>query len=124
MPGETILGGLWISLALSGAISAGAWTYFDAKARGSGSVSPLWGLAVAGFLPLVPVYLYLRTRIGDRDVAPTSTERTLAVWAIGAVFAILLAPIVAPPESVTVGWYLLGLFPVGILIGYGVVYRR
>lgn len=121
---EAVLAVLWLPIAISGVLTAGAWTYRDARARGMGTVSPIWGIAVAGFILLAPVYLVLRSRLGERDDPVSPTDRTLGVWSIGAVLSVVLAAVVAPPDPVTTGWYLLGLFPVGIIIGYAVVYRE
>ncbi len=121
---EVLLGTLWLPLAISGVMTAGGWTYLDAKARGSGKVSYLWGMAVTGFIPLVLGYLYFRSHIGDRESPTSPTERTLAVWAIGAIMAVIVAPLAAPPDPITQGWYLLGLFPVGIIVGYAIVNRE
>lgn len=124
MPGEAMLANLVLVLAILGVVTAGAWTYLDSRERGAGYIAPLWGLGVAGFIFLVIFYLYFRQFIGDRSSPPDAKERTLAVLSIGSLFAVAVSLFIPFPDAVTLGWYLLGLWPIGVLIGYAIVYRN
>lgn len=120
---EVALASLVFVLAVIGVAAAGVWTYHDASARGAGAIAPLWGLGVVGFIPLGLFYVHFRSHIGERATPPRGRETALAVTAIGSIFAAVLAPLVSPPDPVTMGWYALGLWPVGIFVGYGIVFR-
>lgn len=124
-----LLVNLTVLLGLLGMLAAGVWTFLDARARGSGKVAPLWGAGVAGFIPLGLFYLYFRRHIGERDGVPSSAENTAAVTAIGCLTASigslvggLVTSLFTAIDAVTLGWYALGLLPVGIILGYLVVY--
>lgn len=124
-----LLANLVILVGLVGMLSAGLWTYLDSSDRGAGKIAPLWGAGVAGFVPLAVFYLYFRGHIGARTEPPSTAEDTLAVTAIGCLFASIgalsggmITPLFAEIDAVTLGWYALGLLPVGIVLGYLVVY--
>lgn len=124
MSGEALLANLVLLLAILGVVTAGAWTYLDSRDRGAGYIAPLWGLGVTGFIFLGIFYLYFRRFIGKRATPPDARERTLAVLSIGSLFAVAVSLFIPFPDSVTLGWYLLGLWPIGILIGYAIIYRN
>lgn len=124
-----LLANLPILVGLLGMLSAGIWTYLDAGSRGTGKVAPLWGAGVAGFVPLAAFYLYVRSRLGERDQPPGSGEDAVGVLAIGCIFASIGALLggqvtaaMTQIDAATLGWYTLGLLPVGILLGYAIVY--
>lgn len=124
-----LLANLTIVLGLLGMLTAGSWTYLDARSRGAGSIAPLWGAGVAGFFPLALFYLYFRRQIGERSEPPSGSENALGVTAFGCLFASLgsllgglISPLFTTIDAVTLGWYALGLLPIGIVLGYLVVY--
>ena len=98
-----------------GPLAAGYWTYRDATVRGSERAG-LWGAGTALLLvPVLPLYLYLRRRLGPRRewgeydrLAGTVAAALLGGW--------LVTTTLAPPDPYTqVRW------SVPVAVGTGVL---
>jgi len=100
---------------LGGPLAAGYWTHRDATVRGSERAG-LWGAGAALLLvPVLPLYLYLRRRLGPRlewgehdRLSGTVATALLAGW--------LVTTVIAPPDPYTqVRW------AVPVAVGTGVL---
>lgn len=107
-----------VNVFLSGILLA-TWTFIDARERASERAFQ-WAVLAAFVVPVV-VYLLFRDRIGERGPM-RPRER-----AVGTVFCASLAgylsAIVSPPDPASWGLYALVFVPVGLVVGYALIWR-
>jgi len=104
-------------------LGLGSWIIADADARGS-NWPELWGAGCIVIPPLIFVYLFIRSRIGRRDEPLVRNERILGTAVLSSTVALVLSGILSPPDPFTRIFYYILLLPVGVLIGYWLVWRR
>lgn len=111
----------WLVIMLSGPLFLGAWIYIDARRRGSES-SVL--VAIGGACLLVPavIYFFRRDRIGSRGPMGRG-EQLVGMAVLGTLFG-LLGGILSPPDPAAGGIYALMFVPVGLGVGYVLLWRR
>ena len=111
----------WLVVHGIAAISLGWWTYLDASDRGS-ERAVLWALLVGFLLVPVAVYLLVRDRIGARSGPISDTERAVGTASVGTLVGVVSGTL-APPDPVTGGLYTFAALPVGLAVGYALVWR-
>jgi hypothetical protein len=87
-------------LVLATAVALGYAVYLDATAREAPQAAGLGVAAGILAMPVVPLYLLGRGRLGDRD-SPERTERLTRTVALGGLLTVVLAAVVSPPDPVT-----------------------
>lgn len=97
--------------------------YRDARARGSDSPST-WG-GLCGWIPiLLIVYLLYRPRIGGRTEPAGRRERLAGSIGLGFLLSFLAGAVLSPPDPFSQLLWFAGSAPLGVLVGYLLVWRR
>ena len=108
-----------VNVLLTGILLA-IWTYIDATERASANAVQ-WAIVAAFLLPVV-LYLLFRDRIGTRSGPMGQTERAIGTAYCGCLAGFLSA-MISPPDPATAGLYALVFVPVGLVVGYVLVWR-
>lgn len=117
MPALSVLFVVTAAVGLVSASAVGYAVYLDASARELGWPLALGVGATLLSLPVVPLYLLVRGRLGDRS-APTPTERRVRVVAVGGLLTFTVAAVVPPPDPISQLLAVLLAYPPMLAVGY------
>jgi cell division protein FtsW (lipid II flippase) len=117
-----VLVGVTTTIFVLGLLSLFYTVAADAKARGSDAWLS-WGIT-AVFVPFGPgLYLLYRSQIGERTASLTDRERLAGTGSITFLVAFVSGAVLSPPDPFTQLLYTALSVPVGLLVGYLLVWR-
>jgi drug/metabolite transporter (DMT)-like permease len=116
-----LLLGVVVAIGVVTVVAVGYGVYLDAAARSSDDAGTLGVLAAVFSVAVLPAYVLLRGRIGDRD-APTRRERRVRTLALGGLLTLAAAAAATVPDPYTqlfaaTALYLPALFVSYLLVG-------
>jgi len=117
-----VLAGVTFLAYLVGLLTIGYWVFRDARERGSDGSSS-WAIAAALFPLMLVVYVFYRSRIGERGQHADQRERAAGSYIVGFLLAFVSGALLSPPDPFSQLLWFVGALPVGLLVGYLLVWQ-
>lgn len=91
------------------------WIYSDARSRAV-RAAPLWAVASAFVWPVGVYYVLRYHRTGARTTGKLPGSRGAMLVGASGIVSIVVAEVLSSPDGITMGLYLLALFPTAFVL--------